>query len=208
MSTRATGGQRKRAMDLAIGIPALVAALPVMAVLAAWVRIDSRGPALFRHQRVGLHGRPFRVNKFRTMVVDAESMGSGLRVTAGDDRITRAGRFLRRTSLDELPQLFNVLGGSMSIVGPRPTVAAQVERYDARQRGRLDAKPGITGLAQVRGRNSLPWSQRIEMDLEYVRNWSLRLDLAIMLRTFGVVMGRDDTYAAEGGAFDLPEREE
>lgn len=203
----ATGGRLKRATDLAIGVPALVLTLPLMGALALWVRVDSRGPALFRHERVGLHGRRFRVNKFRTMVVDAESMGTGLRVTAGDARITRAGRFLRRTSLDELPQLFNVVGGSMSLVGPRPTVAAQVERYDERQRGRLDAKPGITGLAQVRGRASLPWSRRIEMDLEYVARWSPWLDLSIMLRTFGVVLGRGDTYAAEGGAFDLPERE-
>lgn len=204
----ATGGRLKRATDLAIGLPALALSLPVMGALALLVRLDSPGPALFRHERVGLHGRPFQVNKFRTMVVDAEKMGTGLRVTAGDERITRAGRFLRRTSLDELPQLFNVIGGSMSLVGPRPTVAAQVERYDERQRGRLDAKPGITGLAQVRGRASLPWSQRIEMDLEYVAEWSSRLDLAIMMRTFRVVMGRDDTYAAEGGAFDLPRRED
>lgn len=203
----ATGGRLKRATDLAIGVPALAVALPLMGALALWVRLDSPGPALFRHERVGLHGRRFRVNKFRTMVVDAESMGTGLRVTAGDARITRAGRFLRRTSLDELPQLFNVVGGSMSLVGPRPTVAAQVERYDERQRGRLDAKPGITGLAQVRGRASLPWSRRIEMDLEYVERWSPWLDLSIMLRTVGVVLGRDDTYAGEGGAFDLPERE-
>ena len=207
MAAAATGGSLKRGMDLAIGLPALVLSLPVMGALALWVRLDSPGPALFRHERAGLRGRPFRVNKFRTMVVDAEHMGTGLRVTADDDRITRAGRFLRRTSLDELPQLFNVVGGSMSLVGPRPTVAAQVERYDERQRGRLSAKPGITGLAQVKGRNSLPWSRRIELDLQYIRDWSPVGDLVIMLRTVGVVAGRGDTYTGEDGAFDLPDRD-
>lgn len=204
----AVGGRRKRLLDLVIGVPALLVSLPLMTVLAIWVRLDSRGPALFRHGRVGLNGKPFRVNKFRTMVVNAEQMGTGLKVTANDARITTAGRFLRRTSLDELPQLFNVVGGSMSLVGPRPTVAAQVERYNDEQRGRLRARPGVTGLAQVRGRNSLPWSKRIAFDLEYVNNWSLGKDLLIMLRTFAVVLGRDDTYAQEGGAFDLPEKGE
>src|SRR5262249_42200244 len=134
----------------------------------------------------------------------AETMGPGLAVTAGDARITRAGAALRRLSLDELPQLLNVIRGDMSLVGPRPTVASQVERYDARQRGRLRARPGLTGLAQVRGRNAIPWSERIEIDLEYVARWSVRRDLAILARTVLVVLGREGTYKGPRGGFDLP----
>jgi lipopolysaccharide/colanic/teichoic acid biosynthesis glycosyltransferase len=142
--------------------------------------------------------------KFRTMVVGAERMGPGLAVNDGDPRITGAGRILRALSLDELPQLWNVVRGDMSLVGPRPTVALQVERYTPRQRGRLLARPGLTGLAQVSGRASLPWSRRIEIDLAYVEGWSLRGDLAILARTVAVVLGRSGTYKGASGGFDLP----
>jgi lipopolysaccharide/colanic/teichoic acid biosynthesis glycosyltransferase len=198
------GGRAKRALDLAIAAPLTVALAPVMAGVALWIRRDSPGPALFRQRRVGYAGRPFTLLKFRTMIVGAEGMGAGLAVTADDARITRAGMALRRLSLDELPQLLNVVRGDMSLVGPRPTVASQVERYDARQRGRLRARPGLTGLAQVRGRNAIPWSERIEIDLEYVAGWSLRRDLAILARTVLVVLGREGTYKGPRGGFDLP----
>jgi lipopolysaccharide/colanic/teichoic acid biosynthesis glycosyltransferase len=198
------GGLAKRAVDLAVAIPATAGAAPLMGAIALWVRRDSPGPALFRQERIGYGGRPFGLMKFRTMVVDAERMGTGLRTSADDPRITRAGRVLRRTSLDELPQLLNVIRGDMSIVGPRPTVASQVERYTPRQRRRLLARPGVTGLAQVRGRNAIPWSKRIEIDLEYVDGWSLALDASILARTVAVVLNRSGTYTGEEGGFDLP----
>ncbi len=202
------GGRVKRVIDLAVAIPAFVLLLPVMVAVGIWVRRDSPGPALFRQERVGAHGRPFQLLKFRSMVVGAQRMGAGLAIDAGDARITRAGAFLRRVSLDELPQLWNVIVGDMSIVGPRPTVASQVARYSPEQRRRLEARPGITGLAQVRGRASIPWSQRIAIDVEYVDRWSVGLDLWIVLRTVWVVLRRDGTYRGETGGFDLPPRDE
>ena len=201
---RPVGGRRKRAIDLAIAVPLTAAAAPLLAAVGLWVRRDSPGPALYRQRRIGYAGEPFTLLKFRTMVVGAEGMGAGLAISDGDDRITRAGRALRRLSLDELPQLWNVVRGDMSLVGPRPTVASQVERYDARQRRRLLARPGLTGLAQVSGRNAIPWSERIEIDVAYVDGWSPRRDLAILARTARVVLGREGTYKGPRGGFDLP----
>ncbi len=201
------GGRTKRAFDLAITVPTLVVLSPILVGLALWIRRDSPGPALFRQTRIGYAGKPFRVFKFRSMIVDAESQGAGLRVTSGDDRITASGRVLRRLSLDELPQLINVALGDMSLVGPRPTVPAQVERYSEHQRRRLLARPGLTGLAQVRGRNAIPWSQRIEIDVEYVDRWSLRRDLGILARTVMVVLGRGQTYDDQAPVFDLPAKD-
>jgi lipopolysaccharide/colanic/teichoic acid biosynthesis glycosyltransferase len=198
------GGRAKRATDLALAVPLAVATAPVMAAIAVWVRRDSPGPAIYRQQRVGFAGAPFTLLKFRTMVVGAEAMGAGLAVSDRDSRITRAGRTLRRLSLDELPQLWNVIRGDMSLVGPRPTVASQVELYDARQRRRLLARPGLTGLAQVSGRNAIPWSERIDIDVSYVDAWSPRRDLAILARTARVVLARGGTYAGARGGFDLP----
>lgn len=199
------GGRVKRIMDLVIAVPMTILAAPVMIVIAILIRRDSPGPAIFRQTRAGLHGRPFTVLKFRTMVQGAEGMGKGLAVDADDDRITRLGATLRRLSLDELPQLFNVLRGDMSIVGPRPTVPSQLERYTPEQRGRLAARPGLTGLAQVRGRATLPWSERIAIDLEYIRDWSPLGDVTIMLRTVLVLVRPTDTYRGETGGFDLPD---
>ncbi len=198
------GGAPKRALDLAIALPLAVALTPVMAAVAVLVRRDSPGPALFRQQRIGYAGKPFTLLKFRTMVVGAEGMGAGLAVTDGDSRITPLGTTLRHLSLDELPQLWNIVRGDMSLVGPRPTVAWQVERYDARQRGRLLARPGLTGLAQVTGRAAIPWSERIEIDLAYIGDWSMRRDLAILARTALVVLRREGTYKGSRGGFDLP----
>jgi lipopolysaccharide/colanic/teichoic acid biosynthesis glycosyltransferase len=197
------GGRVKRATDLALAVPLAVATAPAMAAIALWVRRDSPGPALYRQRRVGYGGEPFTLLKFRTMVVGAETMGAGLAISDGDRRITRAGRLLRRLSLDELPQLLNVIRGDMSLVGPRPTVASQVELYDAHQRRRLLARPGLTGLAQVSGRNAIPWSERIELDVRYVETWSPRRDLAILGRTARVVLGRGGTYTGARGGFDL-----
>lgn len=199
----AVGGTAKRAFDLAVAIPATIVLAPVMAGIAAWVRIDSPGPAIFRQRRAGAFGRPFTCLKFRSMVDGAEGKGAGLKVTEDDDRITRAGRVLRRLSLDELPQLINVIRGDMSIVGPRPTVPAQIEHYDAVQRRRLLARPGLTGLAQVRGRAAIPWSERIALDVEYVDDWSFALDLRIIAETVRVVLRGEGQYRGEQGGFDL-----
>ena len=197
------GGTAKRAFDLAVAIPATILLAPVMAGLAAWVSIDSPGPAVFRQRRAGAFGRPFTCLKFRSMVDGAEGKGAGLKVTADDDRITRAGRILRRLSLDELPQLINVIRGDMSIVGPRPTVPSQIAHYDDVQRRRLLARPGLTGLAQVRGRASIPWSERIALDVEYVDDWSMGLDLRIIAETVRVVLRGEGQYRGEAGGFDL-----
>lgn len=205
--TAAVGGTVKRALDLAIALPLAVVLAPVLAMVAIAVRRDSPGPALFKQERIGLHGRPFMLLKFRTMVVGAQSMGTGLKVTDGDSRITPFGRRLRKLSIDELPQLWNVLRGDMSVIGPRPTVAAQVAQYDASQRRRLLARPGVTGWAQVNGRNAIPWSRRIALDIEYVQRWSLLMDLRILLKTAFVVFRREDTYTGAEGAFDLADRD-
>ena len=172
-----------RALDTVLAALALAVAAPVLAVAAILIRMESRGPVVFRQRRVGLDGRPFDLWKLRTMVSGAEAMGAGIYVLEGDPRITRAGRMLRRFSLDELPNLVNVLRGEMAMVGPRPTVQEQVDRYTDRQRRRLEVKPGLTGWAQVHGRASLPWPERIELDVWYVDNRSLLLDLKILART-------------------------
>ena len=172
-----------RAVDAAGSTLGLVLASPVLALAAIAIKLEDGGPILYRQRRVGLHGRDFDLLKLRTMVPEAEKLGAGLAVNEGDPRITRVGRLLRRLSLDELPQLANVLKGDMSLIGPRPTLRYQVERYDERQRRRLDVKPGITGWAQVHGRARLPWAERIELDLFYVENRSFLLDVKILART-------------------------
>src|SRR6185312_3351448 len=159
-----------RAADVALAGTALVAASPLLGLAALAVKLEDRGPVLYRQTRVGKDGADFELLKLRTMVVGAETMGAGYAVNKGDSRITRAGRVLRRLSLDELPQLWNVIRGEMSIIGPRPTLRYQVDRYSERQLHRLDVKPGITGWAQIHGRTELPWADRIELDLWYVRH--------------------------------------
>jgi lipopolysaccharide/colanic/teichoic acid biosynthesis glycosyltransferase len=169
----------KRILDIALCLATAPLWAPVYAACAALIRVDSKGPVLFRQERVGFGGKPFRIYKFRSMV--DEPLGNPVFPERG--RITRVGGVLRRLSLDEIPQVFNVLKGDMSLVGPRPTLAYQVERYDDRQRRRLAVRPGITGLAQVRGRNSISWSDRIDLDLEYVNRQSMGLDVRILLAT-------------------------
>jgi lipopolysaccharide/colanic/teichoic acid biosynthesis glycosyltransferase len=172
-----------RAADVALAGTALVVASPVLGLAAIAVKVGDRGPVLYRQTRVGKDGVDFELLKLRTMVVGAETQGAGLAVNKGDERITPAGRLLRRLSLDELPQLWNVIRGEMSVIGPRPTLRYQVERYDERQRHRLDVKPGITGWAQVHGRASLPWADRIELDVWYVEHRSPWLDVKILAKT-------------------------
>jgi lipopolysaccharide/colanic/teichoic acid biosynthesis glycosyltransferase len=188
-----------RAADVALAGGALLVASPVLALAALAVKLQDGGPILYRQTRVGKDGVDFELLKLRTMVVGAEAMGAGLSVNHGDPRITRAGRLLRKLSLDELPQLWNVIRGEMSLIGPRPTLRYQVEQYDERQRHRLDVKPGITGWAQVNGRASLPWADRIELDVWYVEHRSSRLDLRILARTpFALFSG---TYKGETGGW-------
>jgi lipopolysaccharide/colanic/teichoic acid biosynthesis glycosyltransferase len=184
-----------RPLDLALAALMLAVAAPVLALAALAIRLESRGPVVYRQRRVGRDGEPFDLWKLRTMVSGAEAMGAGIYVLEGDPRITRAGRLLRRFSLDELPNLVNVVRGEMAVVGPRPTVQEQVDRYTDRQRRRLEVKPGITGWAQVNGRTSLPWPERIELDVWYVDNRSLRLDLRILLRTARMLLTGRGLYS-------------
>ena len=172
-----------RAADVAIAGSALVLASPLLAVAALAVKLEDGGPVLYRQTRVGLGGADFELLKLRTMVVGAERIGAGWAVDRGDPRITRVGALLRKLSVDELPQLWNVVRGDMSLIGPRPTLRYQVEQYDERQRRRLEVKPGITGWAQIHGRAALPWAERIELDVWYVEHRSPRIDLAILLCT-------------------------
>ncbi len=172
-----------RAADVAIAGGALVLASPLLALAALAIKLGDRGPVLYRQRRVGRDGVDFELLKLRTMVVGAETIGAGISVNRGDPRITRTGQLLRKLSLDELPQLWNVVRGEMSVIGPRPTLRYQVEQYGERQRRRLDVKPGITGWAQVNGRASLPWADRIELDVWYVEHRSPLLDLQILART-------------------------
>jgi lipopolysaccharide/colanic/teichoic acid biosynthesis glycosyltransferase len=191
------GPNASRALDLIVATVGLALAAPLLAGAAALIKLESRGPVFYRQRRVGIDGRPFALWKLRTMVPGAEAMGGGIYVLQGDPRITRVGRVLRRFSLDELPNLVNVLRGEMAIVGPRPTVQEQVDRYTDRQLRRLEVKPGITGWAQVNGRTSLPWPERIELDVWYVEHRSLALDLRILLRTARMLASGHGLYSED-----------
>ena len=186
-----------RALDVIVAAAALAVTSPVLLAAAVAIRLDSPGPVLYRQLRVGKDGAPFELWKLRTMIVDAEHQGAGLYIADRDPRITRVGRLLRRLSLDELPNLFNVLRGELAIVGPRPTVAEQVERYTAHQRRRLEVRPGITGWAQVNGRTALSWPDRIELDVWYVDNRSLALDLRILARTVRLLATGQGLYSSD-----------
>jgi lipopolysaccharide/colanic/teichoic acid biosynthesis glycosyltransferase len=192
----------RRAVDILVSASALLLTSPLLAIAQLAVRLESAGHPIYRQRRIGLDGRPFDVLKLRTMVDGAEHVGAGLAVNENDSRITRVGAFLRRTSLDELPNLLNVLRGDMSLIGPRPTLPVQVEQYTDRQRGRLQIKPGITGWAQVNGRTSLPWSERIELDLFYIAHRSLPLDLRILRRTVAIVLGGSGLYKGQAGGWE------
>ena len=192
-----------RAADVALAGLGLVVTSPLLVAAGLAVKLEDRGPVLFRQTRVGKDGKDFELLKLRSMVVDAERTGAGHAVDRGDRRITRVGRLLRRTSIDELPQLWNIVRGDMSVVGPRPTLRYQVERYNEQQRRRLDVRPGLTGWAQIHGRATLPWAERIELDVWYVEHRSPRIDLRILLRTPLALFG--GTYKGATGGWRAEE---
>jgi lipopolysaccharide/colanic/teichoic acid biosynthesis glycosyltransferase len=192
----------RRAIDILGGTLALVLAAPAIAVAMVAIRLESRGHPIYRQRRVGEGGREFDLLKLRTMVDGAEHVGAGLAINENDPRVTRVGALLRRTSLDELPNLLNVVRGELSFIGPRPTIPVQVAQYTERQRGRLAIRPGITGWAQVNGRSSLPWSERIELDLYYIEHRSLALDARILWRTVAIVLGGSGLYKGQTGGWE------
>jgi lipopolysaccharide/colanic/teichoic acid biosynthesis glycosyltransferase len=194
----------KRALDLVLAGAGSALSAPLVALIAVAIRIESAGNPIYRQTRVGQGGATFEIYKLRTMMHGAEFTGAGLAIQRGDARITRIGKALRRFSLDELPNLWNVVRGEMSIVGPRPTVPVQVEQYTDRQRGRLAVKPGITGWAQVNGRAALPWAERIELDLWYVEHQSLALDLKILTMTGRAVLSGEGLYKGKRGGWHPP----
>jgi lipopolysaccharide/colanic/teichoic acid biosynthesis glycosyltransferase len=194
----------RRAFDVVVAGAALVFFSPVLLVAMIAIRLESPGGAIYRQRRVGMNGEEFDVLKLRTMVTGAEHIGAGMAIDEGDTRITRVGGFLRRTSLDEIPNLVNVLMGEMTIIGPRPTIPVQVSQYTERQWGRLAVKPGLTGWAQVNGRAALPWPERIELDLWYIENRNWRLDLKILVRTARMVLGGHGLYKGGTGGWKDP----
>jgi lipopolysaccharide/colanic/teichoic acid biosynthesis glycosyltransferase len=193
------GHALNRAADVALAAAGLAVSAPLLGLAAVAIKLEDGGPVLYRQERVGKDGVDFELLKLRTMVVDAERQGAGYAVDRGDPRITAVGRVLRKLSLDELPQLWNVVRGEMSVIGPRPTLRYQVERYDERQRRRLEVKPGLTGWAQIHGRATLPWAERIELDVWYVEHRTPRLDLRILARTPFALFG--GTYKGETGGW-------
>ncbi len=199
------GHALNRALDIAVAALALALSSPLSALALLAIRLETPGSPIYRQRRVGMGGAPFEMLKLRTMVSGAEHIGAGMAVNVGDSRITRVGNLLRRFSLDELPNLVNVLRGEMAIVGPRPTIQAQVDQYTERQRRRLAVKPGITGWAQVNGRASLPWSERIELDIWYVEHRSLALDVRIMWRTVRLLLSGQGLYKGETGGWRASE---
>jgi lipopolysaccharide/colanic/teichoic acid biosynthesis glycosyltransferase len=192
----------RRAIDIVFGTLGLIVAAPLIAVAMVAIRLESRGHPIYRQRRVGKGEREFDLLKLRTMVDGAEHVGAGLAIDENDPRVTRVGAFLRRTSLDELPNLLGVVRGELSLIGPRPTIPAQVAQYTERQRGRLAIRPGITGWAQVNGRASLPWSERIELDLYYIEHRSLALDARILWRTVAIVLGGSGLYKGQTGGWE------
>ena len=193
-----------RIMDIAIASVLLVISSPILLAALIAIRLESHGSPIYKQRRIGRDGRPFELLKLRTMVTGAEHIGAGLAINEGDPRITRVGAFLRRFSLDELPNLINVLRGELAIVGPRPTIQAQVDQYTDRQRRRLETKPGITGWAQVNGRASLPWAERIELDIWYVDHRSLWLDMKILAMTARMLVTGHGLYKGETGGWQGP----
>ena len=186
-----------RLFDIFVASVLLVLGSPVLLGAVIAIKLETRGPAFYRQRRVGKGGEPFELWKLRTMVPGAEAMGAGIYVLEGDPRITRVGNLLRRFSIDELPNLLNVLKGDLAIVGPRPTIQEQVDRYTERQLRRLEVKPGITGWAQVNGRTSLPWPERIELDVWYVDHRSFRLDVRILAKTIRMLATGHGLYSED-----------
>jgi len=184
----------KRVVDLVLAFFCMVAVLPLFFIIAILIKLDSNGPIFFIQERVGKNGGLFKIFKFRSMVENAVEIKGDFLVEKDDIRITKVGKWLRKTSFDELPQLINIFKGDMSFVGPRPTLKYQVEQYDEFQRRRLEVKPGVTGWAQINGRNEIPWTERIKLDVWYVDNCSFWLDLKILVRTFFVWLRKEGIY--------------
>jgi len=193
-----------RAFDVLIAAGLLILTSPILLAALIAIRAETPGSPIYRQRRLGKDGEAFELLKLRTMVSGAEHIGAGLAINEGDPRVTRVGALLRRFSLDELPNLINVLRGEMAIVGPRPTIQAQVDRYTERQRRRLEVKPGITGWAQVNGRASLPWHERIELDVWYVDRRSLWLDVKILAMTGRMLITGHGLYKGETGGWQGP----
>jgi lipopolysaccharide/colanic/teichoic acid biosynthesis glycosyltransferase len=194
----------RRAFDIVVAGAALLFFSPVLLLAMLAIRLESPGSPIYRQRRVGLDGEEFDVLKLRTMVTGAEHIGAGMAIDEGDTRITHVGEFLRRTSLDEIPNLINILRGDMAVIGPRPTIPIQVAQYTDRQRGRLAVKPGLTGWAQVNGRAALPWPDRIELDLWYIEHRSWRLDFQILMRTARMVLSGHGLYKGDTGGWKDP----
>lgn len=188
----------KRIFDFFVSLIALILLFPLFLIISILIKLDTKGPVFFIHERIGQNGKPFFPIKFRTMKEGAIKEGLGYNVAENDPRITRVGKFLRKYGLDELPQLINVLKGEMSLVGPRPTFRYQVEKYDDFQKQRLLVKPGITGWAQIHGRNILSWEERIKYDVWYVKNWSLWLDFKILIKTIPLLFSKKGVYGKGG----------
>jgi lipopolysaccharide/colanic/teichoic acid biosynthesis glycosyltransferase len=194
----------RRAFDIVVAGAALLFFSPVLLLAMLAIRLESPGSPIYRQRRVGLDGEEFDVLKLRTMVTGAEHIGAGMAIDEGDTRITRVGEFLRRTSLDEIPNLINILRGDMAVIGPRPTIPIQVAQYTDRQRGRLAVKPGLTGWAQVNGRAALPWPDRIELDLWYIEHRGWRLDFQILMRTARMILSGHGLYKGDTGGWKDP----
>jgi lipopolysaccharide/colanic/teichoic acid biosynthesis glycosyltransferase len=184
----------KRVLDIGVAVTVLIPLFPLIVLIALAIKLDDRGPVFFVQDRVGRGGRRFRCAKFRTMVLGAEHMPGGFTVSANDARITRVGRILRLWTLDELPQLFNILRGDMSVVGPRPWVPSQAAQCSMADRRRFDVRPGMAGWAWIHGRNRLAWDERIRLDVWYVDHWSLFLDFRILARAFWLLLRREGVY--------------
>lgn len=192
----------KRAFDIFVSFLATILLLPLFLVVAFLIKIDSKGPIFFRQERIGKDGKPFYPFKFRTMIEGAVDKGLGFTVSESDDRITRTGKFLRKWAIDEFPQLFNVIKGEMSLVGPRPTLRHQVEKYSNFQKKRLQVLPGLAGWALIHGRNSLSWEERIKYDVWYVEHWNFCLDIKILLKTFYLIFVRQEGVYGKSGIND------
>lgn len=187
----------KRVIDFIFSLILLIATSPLLLIVAIAIKLESKGPILFKQNRLGLNGENFKIYKFRSMVENAEKIGTGVYSFKGDSRVTKVGAFIRKTSLDELPQLLNILKGEMSVIGPRPTLEYHpwpLEEYTQEQRKRFNLRPGVTGLAQVNGRKEVPWAERIVMDVKYTSNVGMLLDLNIFVKTIFKVIAMGDNY--------------
>lgn len=199
----------KRAFDIVAGcmLVLFLTVIPVLIIIPIAIKLTSKGPAVFTQERMGKDGKVFKIYKFRTMLIPEESLNEKGEMLTPKERITKVGSFLRKTSLDELMQVFNVIGGTMSIVGPRPTLPYQAENYDERQMHRLDMRPGITGWAQVNGRNDLTWTEKIEYDIEYIEKFNFFFDIAILFKTIAVVFKQDGIAFTKNDAINVKEKE-